>query len=219
LCTRAGGLGINLTVADTVIIFDSDWNPQNDLQAQARCHRIGQDKLVVVYRLITRDTYEQKMFDIASKKLGLDQAILSDITVDGNELSNLTSSNHKSKFSVDEIDSLLRNGVYDVFNGDNESQKFCEEDISQILTKRTTKIVHGKTGSNFSKASFTPNQTTKVGLKDPNFWEKIMPHVKVDKKKSLKRKRKISMEESLDMDDSSIEEDEPELDTNQNLKK
>ncbi|MFG1588312.1 C-terminal helicase domain-containing protein [Staphylococcus aureus] len=40
LCTRAGGLGINLTAADTVIIFDSDWNPQNDLQAQARCHRI-----------------------------------------------------------------------------------------------------------------------------------------------------------------------------------
>ena len=42
LCTRAGGVGINLTAADTVIIFDSDWNPQNDIQAQARAHRIGQ---------------------------------------------------------------------------------------------------------------------------------------------------------------------------------
>lgn len=41
LSTRAGGVGINLTAADTCIIFDSDWNPQNDLQAQARCHRIG----------------------------------------------------------------------------------------------------------------------------------------------------------------------------------
>lgn len=48
LCTRAGGLGINLTAADTVIIFDSDWNPQNDLQAQARCHRIGQKQNVKV---------------------------------------------------------------------------------------------------------------------------------------------------------------------------
>ena len=48
LCTRAGGLGINLTAADTVIIYDSDWNPQNDLQAQARCHRIGQEKMVKV---------------------------------------------------------------------------------------------------------------------------------------------------------------------------
>lgn len=46
LCTKAGGLGINLTAADTVIIYDSDWNPQNDIQAQARCHRIGQTKNV-----------------------------------------------------------------------------------------------------------------------------------------------------------------------------
>lgn len=48
LCTRAGGVGINLTAADTVVIFDSDWNPQNDIQAQARCHRIGQTKPVQV---------------------------------------------------------------------------------------------------------------------------------------------------------------------------
>ncbi len=76
LCTKAGGLGINLTAADVVIIYDSDWNPQNDLQAQARCHRIGQQKMVKVYRLITRDTYEREMFDRASLKLGLDRAVL-----------------------------------------------------------------------------------------------------------------------------------------------
>ena len=76
LCTRAGGLGINLTAADTVIIYDSDWNPQNDLQAQARCHRIGQKKNVTIYRLITTNTYEREMFDKASLKLGLDKAIL-----------------------------------------------------------------------------------------------------------------------------------------------
>jgi SNF2 family DNA or RNA helicase len=46
------GVGINLTAADTVIIFDSDWNPQNDLQAQARCHRIGQTKSVKIYRYV-----------------------------------------------------------------------------------------------------------------------------------------------------------------------
>ena len=76
LCTRAGGLGINLTAADTVIIYDSDWNPQNDIQAQARCHRIGQSKSVKVYRLITRNSYEREMFDRASMKLGLDKAVL-----------------------------------------------------------------------------------------------------------------------------------------------
>ena len=50
LSTRAGGLGINLATADTVIIFDSDWNPHNDLQAQARAHRLGQQRAVMVYR-------------------------------------------------------------------------------------------------------------------------------------------------------------------------
>uniref|UniRef100_A0A4W6DRE0 Proliferation-associated SNF2-like protein n=1 Tax=Lates calcarifer TaxID=8187 RepID=A0A4W6DRE0_LATCA len=66
LSTRAGGLGINLTAADTVIIFDSDWNPQADLQAQDRCHRIGQTKPVVVYRLVTANTIDQKILERAS---------------------------------------------------------------------------------------------------------------------------------------------------------
>ncbi|KAG1245091.1 hypothetical protein G6F68_015196 [Rhizopus microsporus] len=62
--------------ADTCIIFDSDWNPQNDLQAQARCHRIGQTKPVQIYRLICANTYEKDMFDRAGMKLGLDKAVM-----------------------------------------------------------------------------------------------------------------------------------------------
>lgn len=58
LSTRAGGLGINLTSADTVIIYDSDWNPQMDLQAMDRAYRIGQKNLVNVYRLITQNTIQ-----------------------------------------------------------------------------------------------------------------------------------------------------------------
>ena len=65
-----------MTAADTVVIFDSDWNPQNDLQATARCHRIGQKKDVKVYRLLTRNTYEGKMFEVASRKLGVERAVL-----------------------------------------------------------------------------------------------------------------------------------------------
>ncbi|KAK1747456.1 chromodomain-helicase-DNA-binding protein [Skeletonema marinoi] len=79
LSTRAGGVGINLTAADTCIIFDSDWNPQNDLQAQARCHRIGQTKEVKIYRLLTRKTYEMQMFHMSSMKMGLEQAVLQGI--------------------------------------------------------------------------------------------------------------------------------------------
>ena len=75
ISTKAGGVGINLTSASEVIIFDSDWNPQNDLQATARAHRIGQKKEVTVYRLITTNSYESEMFEAASRKLGLDKAI------------------------------------------------------------------------------------------------------------------------------------------------
>lgn len=71
ISTRAGSEGLNLTVADTAIIFDPDWNPQNDLQAQARCHRIGQTQKVDVVRLITYQTYEHEMFVRAQRKLSL----------------------------------------------------------------------------------------------------------------------------------------------------
>jgi chromodomain-helicase-DNA-binding protein 7 len=63
---------VDLTDADTVNIHDSDWNPQNDIQAQSRCYRFGQTKDLKVYRLITRDTSEGKMFQYVSKKLGID---------------------------------------------------------------------------------------------------------------------------------------------------
>lgn len=58
ISTKAGGVGINLISASEIVIYDSDWNPQNDIQATARAHRIGQKKEVTVYRLITANTYE-----------------------------------------------------------------------------------------------------------------------------------------------------------------
>ena len=83
LSTRAGGLGINLIAADTCIIFDSDWNPQNDVQAMARSHRIGQSKRVKVFRLVTRNTYESEMVERANRKLGLERAMNADRANDG----------------------------------------------------------------------------------------------------------------------------------------
>ena len=61
LSTRAGGLGINLTAADTVIFYDHDWNPSNDSQAMDRAHRLGQTKQVTVYRLITKGTIDERI--------------------------------------------------------------------------------------------------------------------------------------------------------------
>jgi chromodomain-helicase-DNA-binding protein 1 len=69
LSTRAGGLGINLETADTVIIYDSDWNPQNDLQAMARAHRIGQKSHVNVYRFVTKDTVEEDVLEVCAALL------------------------------------------------------------------------------------------------------------------------------------------------------
>ncbi|XP_045814264.1 ATP-dependent DNA helicase DDM1-like [Trifolium pratense] len=76
LSTRAGGLGINLTAADTCIIYDSDWNPQMDLQAMDRCHRIGQTKPVHVYRLATAQSVEGRMLKRAFSKLKLEHVVI-----------------------------------------------------------------------------------------------------------------------------------------------
>ncbi|KAJ1617299.1 P-loop containing nucleoside triphosphate hydrolase protein, partial [Pavlovales sp. CCMP2436] len=67
MSTRAGGLGINCQTADTCILYDSDWNPQPDVQAMARVHRIGQTKKVHVYRLVTAGTVEMRILQRAEK--------------------------------------------------------------------------------------------------------------------------------------------------------
>lgn len=76
LSTRAGGQGINLASADTVILFDSDWNPQQDLQAQDRAHRIGQTKPVVVFRLATKGTVEEDLLMSADAKRRLEKLVI-----------------------------------------------------------------------------------------------------------------------------------------------
>ncbi|XP_041696684.1 chromodomain-helicase-DNA-binding protein 1-like isoform X1 [Coregonus clupeaformis] len=76
LSTKAGGVGMNLTAADTVIFVDSDFNPQNDLQAAARCHRIGQTRAVKVIRLLGRDTVEEIVYSRAGSKLRLTNTVI-----------------------------------------------------------------------------------------------------------------------------------------------
>lgn len=76
LSTRAGGQGLNLTGADTVVIHDMDFNPQIDRQAEDRCHRIGQTRPVTIYRLVTKGTVDENVYEIAKRKLILDAAVL-----------------------------------------------------------------------------------------------------------------------------------------------
>merc|ERR1712123_335667 len=77
LTTKVGGLGLNLTGADTVIFMEHDWNPQMDLQAMDRAHRIGQKKTVNVYRLITRNTVEEKIMSLQRFKLNIANTLVS----------------------------------------------------------------------------------------------------------------------------------------------
>lgn len=177
LSTRAGGLGINLTAADTVVIFDSDWNPQNDMQATARCHRIGQTKDVKVYRLITRNTYEQTMFERASMKLALEQAVLSSdmsggVDSDGNV--------NRPKMSTLEISNLLRYGAYGALDDVEESKAFVDEDIDSILERRARTVVHTATGAkqrtSVFKSSFkAASEDAGIDVNAPDFWEQVLP--------------------------------------------
>lgn len=83
LSTRAGGLGVNLATADTVIIFDSDWNPQNDLQAEARAHRIGQTKTVNIYRFVMKSSVEEDILERAKRKMVLDHLVIQKMDTSG----------------------------------------------------------------------------------------------------------------------------------------
>lgn len=124
LSTRAGGLGINLATADVVIIYDSDWNPQMDLQAMDRAHRIGQKKQVRVFRFITENTVEEKIVERAEVKLRLDKLVIQQ----GKLVDNKTASLNK-----DEILNMIRFGANHVFA--SKDSDVTEEDIDKILQK------------------------------------------------------------------------------------
>ncbi|CAG2107895.1 unnamed protein product [Medioppia subpectinata] len=100
LSTRAGGLGINLTAASVVIIHDIDFNPYNDKQAEDRCHRIGQTKEVIVYRLISQNSIEEGMLKIAEEKLKLGRDI--------SESKQDTKNDNEEQMEKSDVKTLLR---------------------------------------------------------------------------------------------------------------
>merc|ERR1719282_537044 len=144
LSTRAGGLGINLATADTVIIFDSDWNPQNDLQAQARAHRIGQKEQVNVYRLVTKNSVEEEIIERAKKKMVLDHLVIQRMDTTGRTiLKNSGPSQDSTKqgnpFNKDELSSILKFGAEELFKEDLEKGEETHCDIDEILRVAETR--------------------------------------------------------------------------------
>ncbi|KAK3033012.1 hypothetical protein RJ639_037141 [Escallonia herrerae] len=106
LSTRAGGLGINLATADTVIIYDSDWNPHADLQAMARAHRLGQTNKVMIFRLITRGTIEERMMQMTKKKMVLEHLVVGRLKA--------------QNINQEELDDIIRYGSKELFADEND---------------------------------------------------------------------------------------------------
>ncbi len=137
LSTRAGGLGINLMTADTVIIYDSDWNPQADLQAMARAHRIGQKRPVNVYRLVAKQTIEEEVVKRARNKLFLEYlTIQAGVTDEGKELreqfkeKGLKMDEAKT---AEDIQWILRMRSQNLFEQSGNQAKLEQLDIDSIL--------------------------------------------------------------------------------------
>lgn len=133
LTTRAGGLGINLTTADIVILYDSDWNPQADLQAMDRAHRIGQTKEVKVYRFVTENAIEEKVLERAAQKLRLDQLVIQQ---------GRAQIAAKAAANKDELLSMIQHGAEKVFQTKGATGLLAEKganlddnDIDEILAK------------------------------------------------------------------------------------
>jgi SWI/SNF-related matrix-associated actin-dependent regulator of chromatin subfamily A member 5 len=132
LTTRAGGLGINLTSADIVVLFDSDWNPQADLQAMDRAHRIGQTKQVMVFRFVTENAIEEKVLERAAQKLRLDQLVIQQ---------GRAQQPVKNAASKDELLTMIQHGAEKVFKShgalglSTEAGDLTEDDFEAILRR------------------------------------------------------------------------------------
>jgi len=130
LSTRAGGLGLNLQAADTVIIFDSDWNPQMDIQAQDRAHRIGQKHEVKVFRLISKKTIEEGILEKAAFKKNMDEKVI-------------RAGLYNSKYSESE----RRNKLMDILKNENKE----EEEEDEILNDEQINEDISRTPEEFQK--------------------------------------------------------------------
>uniref|UniRef100_H3CFF6 Chromodomain helicase DNA binding protein 4 n=1 Tax=Tetraodon nigroviridis TaxID=99883 RepID=H3CFF6_TETNG len=193
LSTRAGGLGINLASADTVIIYDSDWNPHNDIQAFSRAHRIGQNRKVMIYRFVTKASVEERITQVAKKKMMLTHLVVRP------GLGSKTGS-----MSKQELDDILKFGTEELFkdevgDGDNKEDDssvihYDDHAIDRLLdrnqdaTDDTELQSMNEYLSSFKVAQYVvkdeddeEEEVEREVIKqeesvDPDYWEKLLRH-------------------------------------------
>ncbi|XP_076641025.1 chromodomain-helicase-DNA-binding protein 1 isoform X4 [Halictus rubicundus] len=188
LSTRAGGLGINLATADTVIIFDSDWNPQNDLQAQARAHRIGQKNQVNIYRLVTKNSVEEEIVERAKQKMVLDHLVIQRMDTTGRTvLDKKNAGTNNNPFNKEDLNAILKFGAEDLFKDEEDGDEEPTCDIDEILRRAETRdegpaTVGDELLSAFKVASFAAFEEESEPVSQPNDnddeskdWAEIIP--------------------------------------------
>ncbi|XP_076016177.1 chromodomain-helicase-DNA-binding protein 3 isoform X4 [Genypterus blacodes] len=198
LSTRAGGLGINLATADTVVIFDSDWNPHNDIQAFSRAHRIGQANKVMIYRFVTRASVEERITQVAKRKMMLTHLVVRPGL-----------GSKAGSMSKQELDDILKFGTEELFkDSEAEAKKNTSgdkaEDEGNVIHYDSTAIERlldrsqdatddpdvqnmNEYLSSFKVAQYMVREEDKVEeiereiIKqeenvDPDYWEKLLRH-------------------------------------------
>ncbi|EUC66765.1 chromatin remodeling factor mit1, putative [Rhizoctonia solani AG-3 Rhs1AP] len=209
LTTRAGGVGVNLWSADTVIVFDPDFNPHQDLQAIARAHRYGQKNRVMVFKLMGKNTPEEKIFMMGKKKLVLDHLIVQKL---GDE------------DEMEDIQGILMFGAKALFENPGESAsdiKYTEKDVEELIIRAETEKIEEKksesSGMKFDFAQVWNRQgNTEVGEDnqdagaDEDFWAGVIKRAAEEKEKKRAqvlmgrgaRKRAIANYREGDAEDS-----------------
>ena len=174
LSTRAGGVGINLATADTVIILDPDFNPHQDMQALSRAHRIGQQNQVLVFQLMTRNTAEEKIMQVGKKKMALDHVLIEGMDQDDDA-------------GVD-LESILRHGAAALFDDNTTNDLvYTNASIDKLLDRlknasTETDQTNAESHFNFAKIWANNNADLEDDINDETpearpvigVWDKIL---------------------------------------------
>ncbi|XP_048580667.1 chromodomain-helicase-DNA-binding protein 4 isoform X2 [Nematostella vectensis] len=230
LSTRAGGLGINLATADTVFIYDSDWNPHNDIQAFSRAHRIGQNNKVMIYRFVTRSSVEERITQVAKKKMMLTHLVVRPGL----------GSNKATIMSKSELDDILKFGTSELFkdddtkdgeSGDSVVFHYDDKAITSLLDRdqqvmedevKDEPMLANEYLASFKVASYIVKQKEEdvevlkqaPETTDQDYWEKLLRHhyeqFREDEARELGKGKRIRKQVNYvdtgieDQDDSAI---------------
>ena len=196
LSTRAGGVGINLATADTVIIMDPDFNPHQDIQALSRAHRIGQKKKVLCFQLVTKDSVEERIMQIGRKKMALDHALIESMDDDD--------------IAGDDLESILKHGAQALFDEDYQKDAIVYDSaaidkiIDRTQIEKTEVTEDGSGDTQFSHARVWVNDKsafqTSLGNEEeeapepqvnPNVWERILAQREEEARKEAEANQEI----------------------------